>query len=301
MLLAGPHPPFGYFLGHGKRVTIKIWKNDMRRGLKSVLAFVLFSLVWAAPAPANSPVDSSEPPLTQEHRLSIMRQLAFEYATTLQPLPASQKEKEALQVDRTGQIDEARLRQTLANRGVAVQPGEIVQVTGLEFKRDSILFEINGGGKKKKKWYQRIRIQAGGPVSGGPPPPPTSTPVPPGGEQIKLGAGSWIVLSFTGSLPDMNPDQVKQMLGGVLDFSRQSVTVPWIETIPEELRQAIEEGRVMVGMNKKMVLTALGRPDRKVREVRDGQETVDWIYGNPPFVTFVVFVGDEVVEVKEYR
>lgn len=275
----------------------------MRLVLKSAFLPLLLLLVWAAPARADSPPETTEPRLTAEHRLSILRHLAYEYATSLQPLPASQKEKEALEVDRSGRINEDKLRQTLANRGVAVQPGEIVQVTDLEFQREAILFEINGGGKKKRKWYQRIQIQAGGPGGVGQVPTsgPQQTPPPPDGEAPKLGQGSWIVLSFAGGLPDMTADEVKQMLGGVLDFNRQSVTVPWIETIPEEFRQAIEEKRAMVGMNKKMVLAALGRPLRKVREVKNGQETEDWIYGNPPFVTFVTFVGDEVVAVKEYR
>jgi hypothetical protein len=275
----------------------------MRLVLKSALLPLLLVLVWAAAAGADSRPETTEPRLTAEHRLAILRHLAYEYATSLQPLPASQKEKEALEVDRSGRINEDKLRQTLANRGVAVQPGEIVQVTDLEFQRDAILFEINGGGKKKKKWYQRIQIQAGGPIGGGPVPPsrPQQTPPPPDGDVPKLGQGSWILLSLAAPLPDMTADEVKQMLGGVLDFSRPSATVPWIETIPDEFRQAIEEKRAMVGMDKKMVLTALGRPLRKVREVKNGQETEDWIYGNPPFVTFVTFVGNEVVEVKEYR
>jgi hypothetical protein len=87
----------------------------------------------------------------------------------------------------------------------------------------------------------------------------------------------------------------------VFDFSQRSATVPWIETIPEEFRKAIKEKRAAVGMNREMVLAALGRPPRKVRETTDGVEREDWIYGNPPFVTFVTFVGDEVIEVREHN
>ena len=50
-----------------------------------------------------------------------------------------------------------------------------------------------------------------------------------------------------------------------------------------------------------MVLVALGQPLSKVREEKNGQETEDWIYGNAPFLTFVIFVGDEVVEIKEFK
>jgi hypothetical protein len=55
-------------------------------------------------------------------------------------------------------------------------------------------------------------------------------------------------------------------------------------------------------MNHDMVLAALGRPGHKVRERDpDGSETEDWIYGSPPArTTFVTFVGDKVVRVKEF-
>lgn len=233
--------------------------------------------------------------LTPEARLSILRLVAYEYATTLQPLPASQKEKEALVLDSSGQIDEDHLRQMLANRGIAIPPGEVVQITGVEFKGDSILLEINGGGKKKKKWYQRIRVVAAGPAGGG--------TVSPQGQQSGevRPPGSWILLSFNSPVPNLTAEELKQLLSGVLNFNAPSASVPWVETIPEEYKQAIEERRAVVGMDKKMVLVALGRPDRKVREFKDGVETEDWIYGHPPFVTFVTFVGDEVVSVKEYK
>lgn len=246
------------------------------------------SLLWAA-APQSS--------LSGEHRLEILRLLAYEYATTLQPLPASRNVKEALEVNAQGQLNENKLRQTLANRGAAVQPGEIVQITGIEFQRDAILVEINGGGKKRKKWYEHITIQAGGPVSVGTP--PSQQAPPPGVSQTFQ--GSWVNMNFDGGVPDLSGEQVKGLLAGVLDFSRQSAAVPWIESIPEEFREAIKDKKVVVGMDRQMVLAAKGRPDRKVREVKNNVETEEWLYGNPPFVTFVVFVGETVVEVKEFR
>jgi hypothetical protein len=271
----------------------------MRGRLRLALLCSLFLLVWVASARAGAANER----LTPENRMAILRRLAYEYATTLQPLPASIKEKEAVEVDSSGHVNEEKLRQVLANRGVAVQPGEIVQVTNVEFQRDAILFEINGGGKKKKKWYERIRVQgtAGGGTVGPPAPRSDSPPPPPGSDGSGRAPGSWIVLSFSGALPNVSAEQVKQLLAGVLDFSRQSAAVSWIETIPEEFRQAIEQRRAVAGMDRKMVLAALGQPERKVREIKNGQEVEDWIYGNPPFVTFVTFAGDTVVEVKEFR
>jgi outer membrane protein assembly factor BamE (lipoprotein component of BamABCDE complex) len=53
-------------------------------------------------------------------------------------------------------------------------------------------------------------------------------------------------------------------------------------------------------MDRDQVLLALGRPVRKVRETTDGEETEDWIYGNPPGkIVFVTFKDNKVIKVKE--
>jgi hypothetical protein len=45
---------------------------------------------------------------------------------------------------------------------------------------------------------------------------------------------------------------------------------------------------------------AMGRPQHKSREVKDGLEIEDWVYGTPPGkITFVTFTGDKVIKVKE--
>ncbi len=248
---------------------------------------------------------SAVPPkdlLSDQNRLDILRKLAFEYVTTLQPLPAIREEKEAVEVSE-GRLNEEKLRQTLVNRGVAVPEGEVVQITRVQFQRRTILVEINGGVERKKKWYQRLTVrgQAGG-MEGGPPSSRSPAPPPPGSSSsANVAQGCYVVLSFPDHVPDLSGEEVKKMLGSVLDFSRPSAAVPWIETIPAEFREAIRNRKAKVGMSRDMVLAALGRPDRKVREVKNDQDTEDWIYGYPPFVTFVTFIGEKVVAVKEFR
>lgn len=266
----------------------------------------LVFLFWLACCVVASGADSPDTSLRPTNQIEIYRNLVFEYAVLRQPLPASQKIEEALQVNSTGQINEDKLRQDLANRGVAVEAGEVIQITAIDFERKHVLFEVNGGGKKKKKWWQRIRVQAGVSGTGIPPPqPPTDrdrrAPSPTEGAPVMKGRGSWVTVNFPGSVPDMTPSDMKQLLAGVFDFSQRSAAVPWIETIPEEYREAIQEKKAVVGMTREMVLAAMGQPNRKVREIQDGREIEDWIYGDPPFVTFVRFIGDEVVEVKEFR
>lgn len=235
--------------------------------------------------------------LTPENRVAIIRILAFEFAVTRQPLPAGKNKKEALTVTENGQVNQDKLRNDLAQRGAAIYTGERVQITKIEFERDFILFEINGGGKKGRKWYERIQVgMDGAPVptieKEGPPPDPTQEP-------MRAGFGSWVLLRFPEAVPDVTPQEVKQLLAGVFDFEAHSAATPWIETIPEEFREPVKERRAVVGMTREIVLAAKGRPEKKIREIKDGVEYEDWIYGNAPFTIFVTFRGDEVVEVRD--
>jgi hypothetical protein len=95
-------------------------------------------------------------------------------------------------------------------------------------------------------------------------------------------------------------EQVKKLLATVLDFERRSPTVLYTPTVPPEIKEAIKKHQVIVGMDRDAALSAKGPPDRKVREVRNGAEQEDWIYGLPPHVLFVTFDGDTVVAVRQY-
>ena len=256
------------------------------------LGFAFMASAWAI-----------EQPLSTANRMEIIRMLAYEFAEIKIPLPRSKKDKEAVELTHTGQLNEDKLRKLLAKRGVAIETGAIVQLTELKFKKDHILIQVNGGGPRGRKWYDGISATVGGGGGGGAVIQPGSRQKQaPSGASWVPGSGSWIRLNFDGRIPDVTAAEIKQMLAIVLDFSRESASVPWIETIPEEFRQAITEKRAMVGMDREMVLAALDRPERKVREIhQDGQEYEDWIYGIPPFLTFVTFLGDEVVEVREFK
>ena len=92
-------------------------------------------------------------------------------------------------------------------------------------------------------------------------------------------------------------------LGGdaALDFSPVTPIQTMTRPVPPEFQKAIEEKRAAEGMDRDMVVAALGQPDRKVRETKNGVEQEDWIYGTPPMkVIFVTFEEEEVVSVQEY-
>lgn len=229
--------------------------------------------------------------LQPESRLDLVRYVSGEFARALKALPAG---KRPFRIKVGQPIDEKGLQQEIVNNGSAVHPGDTVQITRMEFREKEIVLDLNGG-RRKTRWRDRVHVEVGGV--------PTVTTTPANSPPGLQGQGTALVLDFGRPLPDMTPDELKQHLAGVLDFSKQrSASVQWVETLPPEFQKAIQEKRAVVGMDREMVLAAVGKPQRKVRERDpDGVETEDWIYGQPPGKTiFVHFVGDRVASVKQY-
>jgi hypothetical protein len=228
-------------------------------------------------------------------RLEIVRYVSGEFAKALKPLPAGKK---GFRMKAGEPMDEKVLHQAVASNGPAVNTGDTVQVTKIEFRDREIVLDLNGGGRGKTRWRDRIHVEVGTPM-----PTTTVTQTNPNAAPGYQARGATLVLDFGRPLPDMSPDQLKQYLSSVLDFSKQrSASVHWMDTLPPEMQKAIQEKRAVVGMDREMVVAAMGKPERKVRERDpDGWETEDWIYGQPPGKTiFVRFAGDKVVSVKQY-
>ena len=120
---------------------------------------------------------------------------------------------------------------------------------------------------------------------------------------MQPGLGSTLFLEFGKPLPDLSPDDLKKLLAPFLDFAKQrSASVQWFDTLPIEMKKAIQERAPVVGMDREEVVAAIGKPEHKVRE-RDaeGNDIEDWIYGQPPSKTvFVRFTGARVTSVKQY-
>ena len=72
------------------------------------------------------------------------------------------------------------------------------------------------------------------------------------------------------------------MLAPILDFDKRTATEKYAETLPPEVKLAIENKKPMEGMDRDQVIMALGRPAHKSRETKEGIEYEDWIYGTPP-------------------
>ncbi|MGB7592537.1 MAG: hypothetical protein WCD04_16695 [Terriglobia bacterium] len=217
--------------------------------------------------------------------IQVIRGLLREVGVSKVPLPRGKK---GVRVDPQGKLDKADADSQLSANGMAIKAGMPVEISKITFKPKEIVFEINGGGKKSSKWYQHIEIGMGG----------ATTPI--AQQPPVLAYGSWVTLVFPGKVPQLSADQVKQALGNVLDFSRHSPTVLYSPEVPPQFKEAIKNHQVIVGMNRDAVLSSKGPPDRRVREVREGVEQEDWIYGLPPHVLFVTFDGDSVINVHQY-
>jgi hypothetical protein len=182
------------------------------------------------------------------------------------------------------------LQHLMALWGPAAKPGDRARISDVIIKDDHIRFEINGGPVKKQKWYQHIEIS--GSASG------TITPA----DSSANARGSFVDLYFDKYVPEMTGPELKQLLRPVFDFDAKTALEAYLETVSPQVKAAITNHHVLVGMNREMVIYAKGRAPRKVRETANEVEYEEWIYGAPPQdVDFVRFVGDEVVRVETMK
>ena len=108
-------------------------------------------------------------------------------------------------------------------------------------------------------------------------------------------------IQFAKFIPELSPEEIRQILSNVLDFSMKSAVKSFIESVPDEFQDAVKEKKAVVGMDKDLVIAALGRPLRKIREKKGEVESEEWVYGEKPQkVIFVTFQSGKVVSVKEY-
>ncbi len=238
----------------------------------------------------NRPAKAQAGPLQPMSRLSLVRYVDGELVQVVRAIPAGKK---GFHLKAGAPLNENALRVAVASAGSAINPGDHAQITNLDFKDKEIIVEINGGGHGKTRLRDRIHLEVGGI------PTMTTTPATP----VNTNAGATLYLDFDKPLPDMTAEDLEHFLSGVLDFSkRHSAAVQWVESLPPEIQKAIQDKQPVVGMDHEMVLAAMGRPDRKVREKgTDGSEIEDWIYGTPPAKTiFVSFEGDKVTQVHQY-
>lgn len=224
--------------------------------------------------------------LTPEQRATIIRELVAEYGTAKILIPRSKK---PLPLSPEGVVEEEMTwAEALQKFGPAARLGDLAQITKVEFEKDRLVLVINHGISGGRKWWHRIQVSGSSQMS-------TLGQ----GQETYAPGGTTIALVFEGEIPDKTADEFKQMLKPILDFEQRSATELYLEKLPKQFQEAIEQKRVIPEMDQDMVLLAKGRPDKRVRDFENG-ETEDWIYGQPPGnIVFITFKDGKVIAVKD--
>jgi hypothetical protein len=254
-----------------------------------LLLAILSLMLTQSLALADQTSAPAPPRMSKQTRMDLIRAFNAELVYIRSPFPMGKKGL----VLKDGKVTPSgqELQQMMAMWGPAAKPGDQARISEIIIKDDRIHFEINGGPVKKQKWYQHIQVGGAGGMTSVAPSDSNANP-----------RGSYVDLIFDHYVPEMNPQQLKDLLRPVFDFNAKSAVEAYLDTLPPKVRDAIKSHHVLVGMNREMVITAKGRPPKKIRE-KDGEtEYEDWIFGDPPAdVDFVRFVGNEVVRVETMK
>ena len=225
--------------------------------------------------------------LNELERANIVRGLVAELGTAKTMIPRSKK---PLELDAKGQYDKDAWTDAMEEFGPAARLGDMVEITKVEFKENKLVIQLNHGISGGRKWWHRVQVSGNTNRDG------TLGQ----GATVYAPGGTTLALTFEDEIPSVEPGEFKKMLKPVLDFEQRSATELYVEKLPEEFKEAIEAKKAVVGMDRDMVLLARGKPNRKVRDFKDGAETEDWIYGVPPGnVSFITFEDGKVIRIKD--
>ncbi len=249
----------------------------------AVLLLAIFAFADDAIAQAKPPSEK----MTPQTRMLVIRDLTAERVFARRLFPIGEK---GLQI-KNGVVtpSDQQVAQLLSEHGAAARPGDRVVITDVIIKENAIVLEINGGPRKKEKWYQHVQVGAQGQMSTV------------GGAPKSLEAkGSEVTLAFDKYVPELTGEQIRDMLSPVFDFKALTQAEAYEKTLPPKVQEAIKNHKVLVGMDRDMVIYAKGRPPRKIRDKDDkGQDYEEWIYGDPPQeVEFVRFQGAVVARLE---
>ncbi len=232
--------------------------------------------------PTNLPLPTET--LSERGRRELVRNLEAEQGFAHRALPMGA----GITLHANGALSPsaADYRKMIFEKGQSAAPGDRVIITAMTIKGDRIIFDLNGGPYAKHRFLSHIQLN--------------DNPVAPQGEQP---IGARVTLVFNGAVPEISAPEVKALLDPVIDFGVKSCDQAYADTLPPKLKDAIAAHEVLVGMNHRMVLAALGPPESKVREQQSGDPNgaryEEWIYGHvPQTVRFVRFVGDRVTVVE---
>jgi hypothetical protein len=233
--------------------------------------------------PTHVPLPEAK--LDERGRRELVRNLDAEQGFAHRALPMGA----GLTLQANGQLtpSPAEYKKMIYEKGQSAAPGDRVIITSLDFKGDRLILDFNGGPYAKHRFLRHIQIND----------------APMAADPAQEATGSRVTLVFEGGIPEISAPEVKALLEPIIDFGVKSSEQAYADTLPPELKDAIAAHEVLVGMNHRMVLAALGAPENKIREQQSsdpgGGRYEEWIYGHvPQTIRFVRFVGDRVTVVE---
>ena len=241
-------------------------------------------------APEGVSIPPGAPHMSNQTRYQIIRDFEMQlvYSRATFPMGSKGLKLENGVTTPSGQA----LQQMITLWGPSIKPGDPAHISYVRIKDNVIHFDLNGGAMKRKKWYQHIEVSGSG------------------GAQVPLSRdestdnphGSYLEVYFDKYVPELSPAQLRAILYPVLDFNARNKEEAYLDTVPPKVKEAIQAHHVLIGMNTEMVLHAVGKPPKKVREKDGDIEYEEWIYGTPPHdVDFVRIIADEVVRVETMK
>ncbi|MEO6909757.1 MAG: hypothetical protein ABI158_02390, partial [Edaphobacter sp.] len=205
-------------------------------------------------------------PMTERGRRELIRMLVAEQGFAHCALPMGA----GLTLRANGPLEPsaAAYRELIYKKGQSAAPGDRVVVTALTVKGDRIVLDVNGGPYAKHRFLQHIQLNDN---------PVTSN-------YDEEATGSRVTLVFKGPVPEISAPEVKSLLYPVIDFGVKTTEEAYANTLPPFLKDAINAHTVLVGMNHRMVLAAMGEPESKIREQESGDANgaryEEWIFGH---------------------
>jgi hypothetical protein len=238
--------------------------------------------VSTAFTPTNFPLPGGH--LNELGRRELVRNLESEQGFAHRALPMGA----GLVLDANGPLSPGadKYKKMLYEKGVSSMPGDRVVVTALEVKGNRLILDLNGGPYAKHRFLSHVSLGDNPMV-----------------QQQSQATGCRLTLVFQDGIPDISAPEVKALLTPVIDFGAKSSGEAFADTLPAVLKEAVATHDVLVGMDRRMVMAAMGAPESKTREHAEddpsGPLYEEWIYGHvPQTVRFVRFTGERVVLVK---
>jgi hypothetical protein len=225
--------------------------------------------------------------ISRDAKFELLRTVLADQAAARINMPFG---AEGVDLSENGEVSKEKLDKEIKKNGQSIASGKVVTITEMSFSDNKIELELDGGGKNKRSFIDHVQVgigYGGGPVRDDP---------------AKKAKGSKIVVHFAKKVPpDLKPEALKEMLKPVLDFNKQVAIQSPVDALPPEFREAVKAKEAKIGMDRDTVIMALGRPDKKVREKKDGVDVEDWIYFQRGLrAKFITFENNVVIRIAEY-